>query len=809
MSGRRFGGKSTYGGFTVSDKKRLKSGRSRSQEGVRASSIQPSRRKARSPAPDYSLRTVVPSQEDREWAHARAQSPGAKGFKERWAEKEAEMRARTDTTSYLPPRRSPSRSPIQRSKSMSASRSRSYSGSPGDDDPPPDVAVQLSPSLEPSVHRPQLAPQVLQAQVVGSATAARRWGGIATGAPYDVASVDRSVEPERSATREPSLEQETRSPIPAYFDRMVKPEGPHVKQERGPAWSQSGMSMPRAMHDTSPSRSQSLSQKAHMNASTTKFKDVLSRLRSPGFHQRHMSSRSEYPEPGGGAAQFRQTFPPRSKGRQASLSRDPQDLPVRQRESIRSLSRYGADAHGIMHMPDDTGFYEYDRTQRRHLDVIHEPEHTQGEVERSRIRETRAKEDRLARERSSLARVQSQEHDMSEGWLARTMGKVEYEKDRKRRQLERSGAKHAKQPKRLKIDVSSGLSTKRRVPDVAGSPRQHVRTPSPVARPSPERVVSPPPVAERPAEPAPEQAPEPVALVQRKQPEPVIQEERAVTPEPPPARKRVEKRALSVIPIPDPEAKRMRAASVATETRDFQRSEAIRNMADQERRVAQNMLEQQRRVAQLQGYQHGHEYGRRAQLAMHQQAQAQRNAHNGYGFPAMPWMKQQEAQQTRGGGAPQASPGMPWMRDPMGGAPQAQKREASPGMPWLKQQELAPPDFASYAVGRPCNAKSNAPATTSMDTSCRSAPDKPKTGYPGSARTNTDGPGRGCRTPSGTNAYPGNSARADAPAPANYIRVPAPAPGSNYILVPTRKDLRGGAPAKRTHPDPAHLKCGA
>ena len=101
MPARRYGQRSTFGGLTITDRKRFKKGRSHS---VRATSIEPGRPKARSPiASDWYAKTV-PTEEDRRWARERGQSPGAKGFREKMEQRMRESRARTDTQGYIAPR---------------------------------------------------------------------------------------------------------------------------------------------------------------------------------------------------------------------------------------------------------------------------------------------------------------------------------------------------------------------------------------------------------------------------------------------------------------------------------------------------------------------------------------------------------------------------------------------------------------------------------------------------------------------------------------------------------------------------------
>ena len=92
----------------MTDRKRMTQGRSQS---VRATSIEPARRKARSPiASDWYAKTVA-TEEDRRWARERAHSPGAKGFKAKMEQRMRESRERTDTQGYIAPAPARSLSP--------------------------------------------------------------------------------------------------------------------------------------------------------------------------------------------------------------------------------------------------------------------------------------------------------------------------------------------------------------------------------------------------------------------------------------------------------------------------------------------------------------------------------------------------------------------------------------------------------------------------------------------------------------------------------------------------------------------------
>jgi len=263
----------------VTDRKRMTKGRSHS---VRATSIEPARPRARSPIVTDWYAKAVPSEKDRTWAHERGQSAGAKGFKEKMEERMRESRARTDTQGYIRPQ-APARSlspQVRKSKSRSRSasaRSRSYSGSQGGDDPPPpEMPVHLSPS-----------PERLPDMSTWAAESAQARRG------QSLPAEPQTPEPqaERSVTRERSLEQQIREPDAAYVERLIPEKGDpqHVrKQERGPAWSAGSESMPRALHSVSPSmsgsRSQSNSQKARQASRGSRFNDVIrSESRDPAF----------------------------------------------------------------------------------------------------------------------------------------------------------------------------------------------------------------------------------------------------------------------------------------------------------------------------------------------------------------------------------------------------------------------------------------------------------------------------------------------------------------------------------------------
>ena len=415
MSRRRYGGRTAFGGLTMTERKRFSKGRSQS---VRATSIDPAQPKARSPIVRDWYATTVPSEKDKTWAHERGQSAGAKGYKEKMEERMRESRARTDTQGYIPQAPARSLSPqVRKSKSRSRSasgRSRSYSGSQGGDDPPsPELLVQLSPS-------PERLPDM---STWAAMTAQARRG---RSLPPDTQTLA-----ERSVTRERSLEQEIREPDAAYYERLIPEKGDPSrvsKQQRGPAWSAGSESMPRALHDVSQSlsgsRSRSNSQKARQASRGSRFNDVI-------------RSESRDPRLQGGYGIMR------------SLSRDPGDVPVqtRVRRGSRTSSvetqgapppsptpqvdRWGADASGVMHLMEEyRGELEHDPYQTRRLPVIHEPEHSKGSRERANVREERAR----------LARVQSQEHEIAGVWHERTMGRVEYEKFRKQKQSKRAGA---------------------------------------------------------------------------------------------------------------------------------------------------------------------------------------------------------------------------------------------------------------------------------------------------------------------------------------------------------------------------------
>ena len=347
----------------------------------------------------------MPTEEDRRWARERGQSPGAKGFREKMEQRMRESRARTDTQGYIAPARSlsPQVRTKSKSKSRSKSRSRSYTGSPpGDDPPPPEIPVQLSPS-----------PERLPDMSTWAAESARARRGHSR-EPQTEAQAQRSV------TRERSLEQEVRPPDESYFERLIPEKGDpsHVrKQERGPAWSAGSESMPRALHDVSPSmsgtRSRSLSQRAREASRGSRFNDVI----RSGSRDARLG---------------------RGYGIQRSLSRQPEDIPVHsptvKHEVAPTLDRYGADPTGVMHL------------RAEYRGKMEEPEHRRLEPIREHGRATR--------DMQRLARVRSQEHTITGEWRARTTGRM-YEEERKRKQRERAGA--ARVQKRAKVDEDTAL----------------------------------------------------------------------------------------------------------------------------------------------------------------------------------------------------------------------------------------------------------------------------------------------------------------------------------------------------------------
>ena len=155
---------------------------------------------------------------------------------------------------------------------------------------------------------------------------------------------------------------------------------------------------------------------------------------------------------------------------------------------------------------------------------------------------------------------------------------------------------------------------------------------------------------------------------------------------------------------------------MATETRDFVRESALRNISEQRER------QRQAEVMEAQMRQHGRmtqEYARRAQMQRMQQAQAQQAENDGYGFKRLA-----ESPHGASGGRPWAvdSPtvpqigallGRPWVRT---AAPKPYKGEIT--MPWLAKKEevaVAPPQKPSPGMPWMQQAAAPEPAPTVSD----------------------------------------------------------------------------------------------